>query len=151
MELATFLDFAGFPPPTCKGSGGVFSNPQIEPPVNFEPQNQIISRLATVTQSSTNPLVIFDGDTLDVGAWKAVDGNNNGRINVQQYQQGLVPVGSFSETLTENEPWYDLDLGTDQIIDYIDIWNTVELNGPHIEPVSTHFHDFYVCQGKAQV
>ena len=81
---------------------------------------------------------------IDAGAWKAADGNNNGRINVQFFQQGLVPVGSFSSTQVETEPWYDIDLGELTNIEFIDLWNTVELNGPDIEQPSPHFGDFYV-------
>lgn len=123
---------------------GVFASAQIEPPVNLLPQNHLISRFATVTQSSTNTGITYSGTTIDAGAWKAIDGNNNGRINAQIYQQGLVPVGSFSETNVEQEPWYDLDLGEDKIIDFIDIWNTVGLNGASIETLSPHFQNFYV-------
>lgn len=123
-------------------STGVFANPQIE--ANWQPENQIVSRFATVTQSSTKTGVTYDGETVDVSAWKAIDGNNNGRENCQIYQRGLVPVGSYSQTKNETEPWYDLDLGEEKLIDYIDIWNTVELNGNAIETNSTHFKDFYV-------
>ena len=123
---------------------GVYANPQIEPVENFEPQNQIISRFATVTQSSTQTGLSYNGTPIDAGAWKAVDGNNNGRINCQFFQQNLLPVGSFSETEIETEPWYDLDLGDNYLIDYIDLWNTVELNGTDLEIPSDHFNNFYV-------
>ncbi|MFK7950544.1 MAG: T9SS type A sorting domain-containing protein [Saprospiraceae bacterium] len=123
-------------------SNGVFSNPQIE--ANWNPENQIISRFATATQSSTKGNISYDGEVVDVSAWKAIDGNNNGRENCQIFQRGLVPVGSYSQTQNEVEPWYDLDFGELKIIDYIDIWNTVELNANAIETNSTHFKDFYV-------
>ncbi|WMX13716.1 T9SS type A sorting domain-containing protein [Aureispira sp. CCB-E] len=116
----------------------------IESPANFLPTNRLISRLATVTQSSTNIGLTYNGTSINAGATKAVDGNNNGRINAQIFQRGLVPVGSFSETLVEQEPWYDLDLGEIKQIDFIDIWNTVELNGANIETLSPHFQNFYV-------
>lgn len=123
-------------------STGVFVNPQIE--ANWNPENQIISRFATATQSSTKGNVTYDGETVDVSAWKAIDGNNNGRENCQIYQRGLLPIGSYSQTQNEVEPWYDLDFGELKVIDYIDIWNTVELNGAAIETNSTHFQNFYV-------
>jgi hypothetical protein len=130
-------------------SSGVFANPQVESATALAPKNQIISRLATVTQSSTRTGLTFsDGYhstvTIDCSAEKAIDGNNNGRINAQYYQRGLLPVGSFSETNVESEPYYDLDFGEEKIIDYFDIWNTVELNGSDIETVSNHFKNFSV-------
>ncbi|RME99528.1 MAG: hypothetical protein D6772_07585 [Bacteroidetes bacterium] len=97
-----------------------------------------------MSQSSTRTDVTYEGDPIDVAAWKAVDGNNNGRINCQIFQRGLVPLGSFSETEVKLEPWYEPDLGMLCQIDYIDLWNTVELNGPDIETNGTHFQDFYV-------
>ncbi len=130
-------------------SSGVFANPQVESTTALAPKNQIISRLATVTQSSTRTGLTFsDGYhssvTIDCSAEKAIDGNTNGRINAQYYQRGLLPVGSFSETNVESEPYYDLDFGEEKIIDYFDIWNTVELNGSDIETVSNHFKNFSV-------
>jgi len=122
----------------------IFANPQIESLQNLAPRDQIVSRFAQVHQSSTDSTLQFQGVNIDAGAWKATDGNNNGRINVQLFQQGLVPVGSFSATETELEPWYDLDLGEIKDIAYIDLWNTVELNGTEIEQPSSHFHDFYI-------
>lgn len=123
---------------------GVYANAQIESPVQLTPQYRLISRFASVTQSSTDTTITYQGTPIDAGAWKATDGNNNGRINVQFFQQGLVPVGSFSATETETEPWFDIDLGELSDIEFIDIWNTVELNGSDIEPPSAHFRNFYV-------
>lgn len=123
---------------------GVFASAQIEPLVNLFPQNHLVSRFAAVTQSSTNNGLLYDGVSIDAGAHKAIDGNNNGRINAQIFQRGFVPVGSFSETNIEQEPWYDLDLGEIKRIDFIDIWNTVGLNGANIETLSPHFQNFYV-------
>lgn len=123
-------------------SGGIFGSPQIEMPTS--PKLQIVSRLATVTQSSTDTSISHNGKSIDAGAQKAVDGNNNGRINAQLYQRDLVPVGSFSSTNLETEPWFDLDLGEEKVIEFIDIWNTVELQGGNIETPSPHFKDFYV-------
>ena len=125
-------------------SGGVFANLQIESDTDLAPQYQIISRLATVSQSSTDASLKYQEEAIDASATKAIDGNNNGRINVQFYQRGLVPLGSFSSTNSENEAWLDMDLGEHKLIDFIDIWNTVELNGSNLETVSTHFKDFYV-------
>lgn len=123
---------------------GVFANPQIESPQALAPQLQMVSRKGTVGQSSTDTTITYQGIPIDAGPHKAVDGNNNGRINVQQYQQGLVPVGSFSATETESEPWYDIDLGELTEIEFIDLWNTVLLNGSDIELNAPHFRDFYV-------
>ncbi len=125
-------------------SGGVWSSPTFEPEENFLPQNNIVSRLASVSQSSTKQGITYKDSIIDCSAFKAIDGSTNGRINVNYLQRGLVPIGSFSQTNTEQEPWYDLDLGERTIIDYIDIWNTVELNGYEIEESSDHFIDFYV-------
>lgn len=125
-------------------TGGVFSNPLVEMETDLEPKHQIVSRFATVTQSSTDTSITYESENIDASPEKAIDGNTNGRINAQLYQRGLIPVGSFSSTNIENEPWYDLDLGEQKVIDFIDIWNTVELNGPDIETVSSHFKDFYV-------
>ena len=123
---------------------GVYANPQTEAAASLVPQNRLISRFASVSQSSKQAGLSYGGEAIDPYAAKATDGNNNGRINCQVYQQGLVPVGSFSQTQLENEPWFDLDLGEKMTIDFIDLWNTVELNGPAIETTSAHFGDFYV-------
>ncbi|WP_378176106.1 T9SS type A sorting domain-containing protein [Aquimarina sp. SS2-1] len=123
---------------------GVFASPLQEPLSNFVPQNQLISLSANVSQSSTATGVTYDSYPIDCDAHKAIDQNTNGRVNAQIFQRGLVPLGSFSQTELENEPWYDLDLGELKTIDFIDIWNTVELNGAAIETPSTHFKDFYV-------
>ena len=125
-------------------SGGVYANPQIESPVQLTPRYRLISRFSNVSQSSTDTSLYFEGSPIDASAWKAKDGNNNGRINVQFYQQGLVPVGSFSATNVEMEPWFDLDLGEISDVEFIDIWNTVDLNGADIEQASSHFKNFYV-------
>lgn len=123
---------------------GIFANPQTENSSALAPQSHLISRQATASQSSTEVGVSYDGEPIDVSAWKAIDGNNNGRINCQIFQRGLVPLGSFSQTEVELEPWYELDLGSIAEVDYIDVWNTVELNGGDIELPSTHLQDFYV-------
>lgn len=130
-------------------SSGVFANPQVESSSALAPQNQIISRLATVSQSSTkNNTDYSDGYystvSIDFSAEKAIDGNNNGRINAQYYQRGLLPVGSFSQTQFESEPYYDLDFGELKIIDNFDIWSTVELNGSNIETITNQFKNFSV-------
>lgn len=128
-------------------STGIFANPQIEHPSNFAPKWELVSLPdlgTTVTQSSTNTTASYGGFPIDAGAHKAIDGNNNGRVNAQIFQRGLVPLGSFSETNTELEPWYDMDLGDIHDIAFIDVWNTVELNGGAIETMSSHFTDFYV-------
>ncbi|WP_181363969.1 T9SS type A sorting domain-containing protein [Algibacter marinivivus] len=130
-------------------ASGVFTNAQVESASALVPKNQLISRLATVSQSSTrNDLSYDDGThgvkTITLEAEKAIDGNNNGRINAQYYQRGLVPVGSFSHTKNEIEPYYDLDFGEEKLISYFDIWNTVEINGSGIETPSNHFKNFSV-------
>ncbi|OBQ56671.1 T9SS type A sorting domain-containing protein [Tamlana sp. s12] len=130
-------------------TSGVFANAKVETAAALEPKDQMISRLATVSQSSTQSNLSYtDGThptaTITLEAEKAVDGNNNGRINAQYYQRGLVPVGSFSQTKEESEPYYDLDFGEIKQISYFDIWNTVELNGSDIETVSNHFKNFSV-------
>ena len=130
-------------------NSGVFANPLVETPTQLAPQNKLISRLATVSQSSTkNDVTYNDGThgakTITLGAEKAIDGNNNGRENAQYYQRDLVPVGSYSHTEFSPEPYYDLDFGEQKSIDYFDIWNTVELNGFGIETVSNHFKNFSV-------
>ena len=125
-------------------STGIFANPQIESPQALAPRLQIVSRQGIATQSSTDSTIVYQNDSIDAGPHKAVDGNNNGRINVQYFQQGFVPVGSFSSTEVEMEPWYDIDLGEIKEVEFIDLWNTVVLNGSEIELNSPHFHDFYV-------
>lgn len=130
-------------------NSGVFANAQVESSSALAPQYQIISRLATVSQSTTKNNITYNdgahGDkTITLGAEKAIDGNINGRENAQYYQRGLVPVGSFSHTKFEKEPYYDLDFGELKQIDFFDIWNTVELNGSAIESVSNHFKNFSV-------
>lgn len=128
---------------------GVFANAKIESVTELLPKYQMISRLATVTQSSTKSDLIYNdgvhGDkTITLGPEKAIDGNNNGRINAQYYQRNLLPVGSFSQTKFTDEPFYDLDFGELKEIAFFDIWNTVELNGAGIETVSNHFKNFSV-------
>ncbi len=134
-------------------NSGVFANAQVESQSSLAPQYQLISRLATVSQSSTKTDITYDdgthgAKTITLGPEKAVDGNNNGRINAQYYQRGLVPVGSFCHTKFEEEPYYDLDFGELKMIDYFDIWNTVELNGTGIETPSNHFKNFSVFISK---
>ena len=128
---------------------GVFANPLVETPTQLPPQNKLISRLATVSQSSTKTDITYDDGkhgpkTITLGPEKAVDGNNNGRENAQYYQRNLVPVGSYSQTKFEIEPYYDLDFGEQKSINHFDIWNTVDLNGTGIETVSNHFKNFSV-------
>lgn len=130
-------------------SSGAFANPQVESSTDLAPQNQMISRFATVSQSSTrNNIDYSDGHhgtvSIDLSAEKAIDGNNNGRINAQYYQRGLLPVGSFSQTQFESEPYYDLDFGEFKIIDNFDIWSTVELNGSDLETITNQFKNFSV-------
>ena len=137
-------------------STGIFASPQIEGATNLVPKNQLISRLATISQSSTQTGLSYDDGysgtavgaygavTINATAQKAIDGNNNGKINAQYYQRGLVPVGSFSQTTTEHEPWIELDFGEQKTITHFDIWNTVELNGGNLETNSTGFNNFYV-------
>ncbi|MBL4703011.1 MAG: T9SS type A sorting domain-containing protein [Flavobacteriales bacterium] len=123
----------------------LFASPQVE---TITPQLHIVSRFGSVTQSSTNTTIVYEAEPIDAGAWKAIDGNNNGRINVQLYQQGLVPVGSFSQTNVENEPWLDLDLGGEKIIDYVDVWSYVNINGNQMETLDSEFTNFYVLVSK---
>lgn len=142
-------------------TGGVFASPLTESAIDLAPKAQMISRFATVSQSSTRTDVTYDDGysgtnvmpygeiAIDVSASKAVDGNNNGRINAQYYQRGLVPVGSFSETEVEDEPWFALDFEDPKIIQHIDLWNTVELNGDAQETLSDHFTNFYVLLSNA--
>lgn len=130
-------------------STGVYASPQIESALYTENPYRLISRMATVSQSSTNDTTYYYNTTnltYNIGCYpeKAIDGNVNGRINCQIQQQGLLPVGSFSQTNIENEAWFDLDLGSLKEIEFIDIWNTVELNGSDMETNSTHFSNFYV-------
>ncbi|MEW4922691.1 T9SS type A sorting domain-containing protein [Algibacter sp. 2305UL17-15] len=130
-------------------ASGVFASPQVESAAALAPKDQLISRLATVSQSSTRSNLSYDDGThpsatITLEAEKAIDGNTNGRINAQYYQRGLVPVGSFSHTKNEMEPYYDLDFGEQKLISYFDIWNTVEINGAGIETPSNHFKNFSV-------
>ncbi len=121
-----------------------YSNPKIEDPANLLPTNQLLSRAGTASQSSTSTTTSFEGESIDPLPERAIDGNNSGRLNVNLYQRGLLPVGSSAITKMENEPWWELDLGATKIIEYIDIWNTLEMHGDQQETPSTHFKDFYV-------
>ena len=123
---------------------GVYANPQDEAAANFEPTNQLLSRSGTATQSSTSTSETFRGVNIPTPAARAIDGNSNGRINVGFYQQGLDSLGSSAITTTVEEPWWELDLGEEKIIEYIDIWNTVDMHGEDIETPSAHFNNFYV-------
>lgn len=123
---------------------GVFANPIQENASNFDHQLTLLSQFATVSQKSTRTNLSYNGVSIDCGPQKARDNNNNGRINVNYYQQGLVPLGSFSSTTQTSDPWYDLDLKSTMDISYIDIWNTVELNGSAQETPSTGLQNFYV-------
>lgn len=129
---------------------GVYAAPLQEPISNFLPQNQIISRLpeTIVSQSSTQTGITFSfktfTDPVDVGPQKAVDGNTNGRENTQFLQRGLLPIGSYTQTTVEDKPWYEMDFGSTKTIDFIDIWNTVDMNGNAIESNSTTLNNFRV-------
>ncbi|WP_159949387.1 T9SS type A sorting domain-containing protein [Polaribacter septentrionalilitoris] len=127
----------------------LISKAKVENKSDLAPQYQLISRLATVSQSSTKNDITYNdgthgGKTITLGPEKAVDGNSNGRINAQYYQRNLVPVGSFSHTKFTSEPYYDLDFGELKVIDFFDIWNTVDLKGTAIESPSNHFKNFSV-------
>ena len=131
-----------------------FNTPQVESANALLPKNQIISRFATVTQSSTAPNIMYndghsaEGDKpVNFIAQNTVDGNNNGRVNVNYYQRTFVPfIGSQSRTNVETQPWYELDFGEEKMIDYFDIWNTVELpvDGQDQEILTPGFTNFYV-------
>ncbi len=121
-----------------------YNNPIIEDPINLLPQNQLLSRAGTATQSSNATGIAFEGEPINPIAERAIDGNNSGRLNVNLYQRGLLPVGSSAITAVEDEPWWELDLGETKIIEYIDIWNTLDMHGTQQETPSTHFKDFYV-------
>lgn len=124
--------------------GAPYNNIQTEPAANLEPTNELISRFATAIQSSTSTSESFDGMTIDVPASRAIDGNSNGRINAHFHQFGLDPIGSSAITNTELEPWWEMDLGEEKIIEYIDIWNTLDMQGTALETPSAHFKDFYI-------
>ena len=121
-----------------------YTNAKVETAANLLPKNQLISRAGAATQSSDRGGFKYRDISIDTDAAKATDGNNNGRKNVNFYQRGLAPLGSSSFTKRESEPWWELDLGEQKIIDYIDIWNSVEMNGTAQETPSTHFKNFYV-------
>ena len=126
-------------------ASGAYGSPQTESAIALQPQNIMLSRFATVTQSSTDNSTIYLSKMITGEVDKAIDGNNNGRINTQYYQKDLgPPIGSLSITNTESEPWFDLDLGDKHIIEFIDIWNSVQMNGANLETPSTHFKDFHV-------
>lgn len=142
------FEYTGFPvkikilnPPAT----GVYVNPQDEP--SADPEYQLVSHFnnANVSQSSTQTGLDFLGAAIEASAFKATDGNNNGRSNYDRYQAGFQSyVGSFSQTQTESEPWFDIALTDTADIKYIDIWNTVEMNGVNMETPSTGFKNFYV-------
>lgn len=123
---------------------GIYTTAQIEAPANFEPQLQLISRNGTASQSSTSLSKSYLGTSINPHAAKAIDGNNNGRPHVFYYQMGLLPIGSSAVTKVELEPWWDLDLGENKIIEHIDIWNTVDMQGQAVEKPSSHFKKIYV-------
>ncbi len=125
-------------------SGAPYSSPLTESPAALEPANELISRFATATQSSDSNSEFFNGDKIYTLAGRAIDGNSNARINAKYYQYGLDSIGSSSITQTELEPWWEMDLGEEKIIEYIDIWNTVEMQGVNLETPSPTFKDFYV-------
>jgi len=132
-------------------STGIFASPQIEANFGCAAEDQLISRFATVSQSSTQTgeFYTFDGQNLaiDPNASKAVDGNTNARDNAQYLQRfdtTGVTVGTYALTQLENQPWYDLDFGDTAEITYIDIWNTVTLNGEAIAPTNADLTDFYI-------
>ncbi|WP_161555213.1 T9SS type A sorting domain-containing protein [Dokdonia sinensis] len=132
-------------------SSGVFANPQTEAGFGCEAEDQLISRKAVATQSSTQSGVVvsFNGEDLpvDPNPFKAIDGNNNARDNaqfLQRFSETGVPVGTYSLTESENQPWYDLDFGEEAEITYIDIWNTVTLNGQDIAPTNNDLTDFHI-------
>ena len=125
-------------------STGIYANPLTENAANLEPQNELISRSATASQSSTSTTAFFNGTKINVPAERAIDGNSNARINARFFQLGLDSIGSSAITNMELEPWWEMDLGEEKIIEYIDIWNTVELNAVDLETNSAHFKDFYV-------
>lgn len=131
-----------------------FNNPQVESTSALAPKNKLISISATVTQSSTEPNSSYndgfsvEGDKpVNFIPQNAVDGNNNGRINVNYYQRDLIPfVGSQSKTQRQFQPWYELDFGELKTIESFDLWNTVDLpaNGQDEETISSGFNNFYV-------
>ena len=79
----------------------------------FVGQTALAANLAltgTATQSSTYI------DALDWGPHKAIDGNTNGNLF----------SGSVTHTLTQNDPWWQVDLGSVQAIEDIVVWNRTD-------------------------
>jgi hypothetical protein len=124
---------------------GIYASPQVE--ISTDSEYQLVSHFnnASVAQSSTQTGLAFLGASIDASAFKANDGNDNGRENFDRYQAGFQSyVGSFSQTQVETNPWFDIALTDTADIKYIDIWNTVDMNGTSIETPSSGFRDFYV-------
>lgn len=131
-----------------------FNAATVESPSALLPKNELISINATVSQSSTrNNTNYNDGYSREGNKpvnyipENAIDGNNNGRINVNYYQRQFEAfIGSQSQTNSELEPWYELDFGEEKVIESFDLWNTVDqpVNGSEEETLSTGFNDFYV-------
>ncbi len=121
-----------------------YNAPKVEDAANFAPPLQLLSRSATANQSSTATYAFRDSTNIKAYASKAIDGSNNPRLNSDYYQKGLAPVGSLAITETEQEPWWEMDLGEAKIIEYIDIWNTLEMQGSAMGIPSPHFKNFYV-------
>ncbi len=125
-------------------SGSPYNSPLTEPTADLEPQNELISRAATATQSSISNSEVYESTTIYTPASRAIDGNSNARINAKFYQLGMDTIGSSAITQTELEPWWEMDLGEEKIIEHIDIWNTVDLQGTAKETPSNTFVNFYV-------
>ncbi|MFC2128052.1 T9SS type A sorting domain-containing protein [Bacteroidota bacterium] len=124
--------------------GAPYDNAIYESDMDLLPQTEILSLNATTTQSSTNLSKLFEGVTIETPASRAIDGNTNGRLHAQFYQQGLVDVGSSSYTNEEFEPWWDLDLGENRDIESIDVWGTQSLSGKNKPNAQTSFDNIYI-------
>lgn len=77
---------------------------------------QNLALAATATQSSTDT----SGE-----AFRAIDGSN----------YGAFANGSVSSTTNEHQPYFDLDLGSEQDIDFVRIWNRTDCCGAQLQDV----------------
>lgn len=89
--------------------------------VAAQSQNLALGKIATQSTDIGPPFNASDGL-----AFKAVDGNTDGNWNGGSVTSTACTIDSTNECRGTTDPWWQVDLGTDFVIDRIQIWNRTD-------------------------